>query len=238
MKRKIKLKIGYVLWMVVFLIVIEVFILFHYFNRSIDPKLNEVVNMNIDKMLNHIITEYSLKEDYETIKDILILNKNQDGEIINIDFDLPSLYNFSNHITDQLKEDLFDLEVGQTNIDYYDEYLSNGKDYFVLMVPYGMASNHIYFSNLGPKLPVKVKFIGSILTGVKTKVTAYGVNNSLIEVFTTINISTLVVTPVSSSKNNRDFEILVASKIVEGTVPAVYGGYIEKSSNLIQSGIE
>lgn len=238
LKNKRNIKITTIVWIVLFLIFLNTMFFFYTFSKSVNPKLEKMVNMNIDKMINNIITEYSLKEDYNTIKNILILNKNDKGEIINIDFDLASLYNFSSHITDKLKDDLYNLEVGKTNMDYYDEYLSNNKDYFVLMVPYGVASNNIYLSNLGPKIPVKVKFMGSIFTNVKTKVNSYGINNSLIEVYTTVNISTLVITPVASKRSNRDFEILVASKIVEGSVPDIYGGYMEKSSNLVKNNIE
>ena len=93
------------------------------------------------------------------------------------------------------------------------------------------------FSNLGPKIPVKIKFIGSILTGVKTKVTDYGINNSLIEVYTTISIQTLVITPVSKDRKTRNYEILVSSKIIEGKVPEIYGGVMEKSSNISKQNI-
>lgn len=238
MKNKRSIKIKYIIWIVLFLIFINTLILLNIFNNSVNPKLEKVVEMDIDKMINNIINEYSLKEDYDTINNILIINKNKDNEIIDIDFNLASLYNFSGHITDELKNDLANLELGKTNMDYYDEYLSSNKDYFVLMVPYGISSNNIYFSNLGPKIPVKVKFIGSILTGVKTKVTDYGINNSLIEVFTTINITSLTITPVASKRNSRNFEILTASKIVEGKVPEIYGGTFEKNSNITQKEIK
>lgn len=236
-KNKRSIKIKYIIWILLFLIFTNTIILLNNFNKNINPKLEKVVEMNIDKMINNIINEYSLKEDYETIKNILIINKNNKEEIIDIDFNLSSLYNFSGHITDELKNDLADLESGKTNMDYYDEYLLSNKDYFVLMVPFGIASNKIYFSNLGPKIPVKVKFVGSILTGVKTKVTDYGINNSLIEVFTTINISYLIITPVASKRNNHDFKILVASKIIEGKVPDIYSGVMEKSSNISKTSI-
>lgn len=238
LKIRRSIKISYIFWIVLFLITLNVIFFLNIFNKKINPKLEKVVEMNIDKMINNIINEYSLKEDYETIKNILIINKNNKGEIIDIDFNLTSLYNFSSHITDELEKDLSNLEAGKTNMDYYDDYLSSNKDYFVLMVPYGILSKNIYYSNLGPKIPVKIKFIGNILTGVKTKVTDYGINNSLIEVFTTINISTLVITPVASNRNNRNFEILVASKIIEGTVPDIYGGYMEKNSNIITKKLE
>ena len=232
LKLKRSIKVSKIIYILLFLIFINVIILLNIFNSSINPKLETVVNMDIDKMIDNLITEYSLKEDYETIKDILIINKNKNGEIINIDYNLPALYNFSLHITDELKNDLYNLQSGKTNSEFYDEYLSSNKDYFVLMVPIGMASNNIYFSNLGPKIPVKIKFVGSILTGVKTKVKDYGINNSVVEVYTTVNISTLVLTPVAKKRVNRSFEILVASKVIQGKVPEIYGGVLEQSSNL------
>ena len=239
LKNKRSIKLSYIVWIVLFLIAINTMILLNNFNEKVNPKLEEVVNMDIDKMIENIITEYSLKEDYNTIKNILLIDKNKDGEIINIDYDLQSLYNFSSHITDELKNDLYNLQNGKTSSEYYDEYLSsNGKDSFILTVPYGIASNNIFFSSLGPKIPVKVKFIGSILTGVKSKVTSYGINNSLIEVFTTVNISTLVITPVAKKRINRSYEILAASKIIEGSVPEIYGGMIEKNSNIIRQNVE
>ncbi len=227
-----------ILWIVIFLITINTFLLFNYFNKSINPKMIKIVEVNINKMLNNIITEYSLKEDYKTIEKILIINKNKDEEIINIDFDLPSVYNFSAHITDELKADLYNLEVGKTNMDFYDDYLSNNQNYFVLKVPIGIYSNNIYSSNLGPRIPVKVKFIGSILTGVKTKVTSYGINNSLIEVYTNISISSLILTPVKSKIDTRNFEVLIASKIINGKVPSLYNGTMEASSRVLNTSLE
>ena len=234
-KNRGSIKLKYIILIILFFIVINTNILLNSFNRRVNPKLKNVVNMDIDKMIENIITEYSLKEDYKTIKDILIINKNKSGEIINIDYDLPSLYNFSSHITDELKNDLYNLQNNKVKSEYLS---SSNNDSFVLMVPYGIASDNIFLSNLGPKIPVKVKFIGSILTGVKSKVTSYGINNSLVEVFTTINISTLVMTPVSKNKVTRSYEVLVASKIIEGKVPEIYGGVMEKNSNITRQKLE
>lgn len=232
LKLKRSIKIRNVFFVLLFFIIFNVIVLLNIFNNNVNPKLEVIVNMDIDKLIDNLITEYSLKEDYNTIKNILIINKNKNDEIIDIDYNLPALYNFSLHITDELKNDLNNLESGKTNTEYYDEYLSNNKDYFVLKIPIGVASNNIFFSNLGPKIPVKIKFIGSILTSVKTKIKDYGINNSLIEVYTSVNISTLVITPVEKKRVNRNFEILVASKIIQGKIPDIYGGIMEKNSNI------
>ena len=234
-KTKRSIKLIYVIWIVLFFITLITIVLLNNFNNKVNPKIEKIVNMDIDKMIENLITEYSLNENYNTIKDILIITKNSNDEIISIDYNLKELYSFSSHITNELMSDLSNLESGKTSSEYYDEYLSSNKDYFVLSVPYGVASNNVFFSNLGPKIPVKIKFIGSILTGVKTKVTDYGINNSLIEVYTTIDISTLAITPVAKKRVIRNYEILVASKIIEGKVPEIYGGKYEKKSSITQN---
>ena len=237
LKLKRSIKLSYVIMIVLFLIVFNVIFLFSIFNKKINTKIIKVANMDVDKIIDNIVTEYSLKEDYDTIKDILIISKNKNDEIIDVSFDLKKVYNFSSHITEQLKSDLYDLKKGNTAIDFNDEYLLNDKEYFVLLIPMGILSDNTYFSNMGPKIPVKIKFIGNLYTNVKTKITDYGINNSLIEVYTTIDISTLIITPVASKRVKRSYDVLIASKIIEGKVPDIYGGIYEKNSNIIKKEI-
>ena len=79
LKNKRSIKIKYIIGIVLFLIAINTMVLLNHFNKKVNPKIEEIVNMNIDKMINNIITEYSLKEDYDTIKNILKINKNENG---------------------------------------------------------------------------------------------------------------------------------------------------------------
>ena len=73
MKNKRSIKIKHIIWIFFFLIFINTLILLNTFNKNVNPKLEKVVEMDIDKMINNIINEYSLKEDYDTIKNILII---------------------------------------------------------------------------------------------------------------------------------------------------------------------
>ena len=131
-----------------------------------------------------------------------------------------------------------DLESGKTNMDYYDEYLSSNKDYFVLMVPFGIASNKIYFSNLGPKIPVRIKTIGSILSNVDVKIKEYGINNCLIEMNLVIEIKQQIMLPLISKKIKIINDIPISYKVINGKIPEYYSGSLSKGSNIYSIPIE
>ena len=57
MKNKRSIKIKHIIWIVLFLIFINTLILLNTFNKNVNPKLEKVVEMDIDKMINNIINE-------------------------------------------------------------------------------------------------------------------------------------------------------------------------------------
>lgn len=230
-KKKNKIRKSYVYIIVLFFIILITYKIYSSYGRSVNPKINKVIEVNIDEMINNIIVNYSLEENYDSIDNIIIINKNKKEEIIDIDFDLEKLYMLLKKVTYKLKNDLNNLENKNDN-DFINNYLKKKKNKYILMVPIGIASNNIYLSNLGPKIPVEVKFIGNIITGVKTNVVDYGINNSLIELYVTVNINTLLLTPVNMNKKEYSYKILVDSKIIEGKVPEIYGKSLENSSPL------
>lgn len=230
-KKNKSMRKNYVIFIVFFIIVLCTFKIFIGYSKKANPKIKNVVNMNIDKMINTMINEYSLKANYKNIKDVLIINKNINDEIVNIDYNLENLYDFLRKVTIDLKDNLANIENCNNN-DFIDKYLEKKNKKYILYVPLGVASDNVLLSNLGPKIPIEIKFMGSIITGINTKVKDYGINNSLIEVYVTININILTLTPVDNSKNNYTYNILVASKIIEGHVPQIYGGVMENKSNL------
>ena len=91
-KLKRSIKLSYIIWIVLFFIGILTILLINNFNKNINPKVEKIVNMDINKMIENLITEYSLNEDYNTIKNITFYR------IIEIFFEatpFPSMYNRS-----------------------------------------------------------------------------------------------------------------------------------------------
>ncbi len=209
-------------------------------NQKITPRLIEIATRNIEKLSYNIFNDYSLLEkmDEDKLEQIIIINKNKNDEIINISYNLKNAYSIINILAEKLKEDYQAIESGTVKIDYYDEELTDLNDGIILNIPIGAASDKIYLSNLGPKIPIKVKFIGTILTNLKTRVKNYGINNVLLEVYIDVLLNHEIISPVSGKNQELKYEILISAEIITGKVPTYYGGNFETKSNLLNIPLE
>ena len=91
---------------------------------------------------------------------------------------------------------------------------------------------------LGPKIPVRLNIVGDITSNIKTKVTNYGINNALVEVFINMQIDEQVILPFSSKKISITNDIPVAIKMIQGTVPNYYFNGLEQESPIVSLPIE
>ena len=93
-----------------------------------------------------------------------------------------------------------------------------------------------FLSNLGPKIPVKINLVGNIISGVETKVTNYGINNAMIEVYVHLQVNIQVILPFLSDTVQVDTLVPIAMKLIQGSVPNYYGGNL--SSPLLSLPVE
>lgn len=225
----------------IFLLICFFCILFFIrFTNSITPKMIEIAGKNIEKLTYNILNDYkalSLLDD-DLIDNILNVNKNSKNEIINVNYNVKNAYKITNLITNKIQKDFQAIESGQKKVDFVDEELTELNDGLILTIPIGIASNNIYLANLGPRIPVKVKFSGTLLTNLKTRVQNYGINNSLIEVYIDVNITHEIITPVTFKTKELKYEILINAQIINGEVPSYYGGLYETKSNIINVPLE
>ena len=170
--------------------------------------------------------------DKDALENILIINKNNEDEILYVDFDLDKAYIVLESVSKELNDLISDLEEGKFK-DIKDNNLKTSKNGLVLEYPLFMSSNYALLSNLGPKIYVKVNFIGTMLTNIKSKITEYGINNALVELYVTIEVSQELISPVTDKEISLEYDVLIASQVINGSVPEFYGGIItEKSAAL------
>ena len=93
----------------------------------------------------------------------------------------------------------------------------------------------ILYSFIGFKIPCKVNYISDVDMGFKTKVSDYGLNNLLIELYLCINVKNELMSPSSFYTFGESYELIIASKIVMGRIPNYLGDTIEKSSSIVSS---
>lgn len=209
-------------------------------NNHITPKLVEIATRNVEKLTYNIFNDFSSlsKMEEEELKNLLIIQKNKNDEIINISYDTKKSYNAVDKIVSQIKQNYQMVESGEKYLEYYDEELSKLEDGLILNLPIGLASDKIFFANLGPRIPVKVKFMGTLIANLKTKIQNYGINNVLIELYIDVSLTHEIMTPVTFKQNKLDYEILLNAEVITGQVPSYYGGTYENKSNILPVPIE
>ena len=223
------------LLIVFFCLIIANLFLFNIYSNKVSKKASILANEQIDEILyqffNELITNDVINK--SSVKDILEINKNEKGEILTVNYDLEKTYTILTDVTKVLKDALINLESGKIDVSMYNKYLENGKNGLILKVPLFLGSDNIFLNNLGPRIPVVVNFNETFLTNVKTKVTNYGFNNALLEVYITVEMQKLMITPLKKDNSKFNYNILVSSLVVNGSVPEFYGGTYESSSGIL-----
>lgn len=219
-KRRVILKNYIFIYLVI--IFIEVFYSIDKIGLMISPKMINIIKNNISYYDNILIEEYldtkELRDSY--IEELITIDKNSKEEIVNIDINTSKSYILLNKIVNNLKN---------SNSTYRDMYAKNKKNYIILRYPIGLISNNILINNLGYRIPIRLELNSNILTGIKSKVTNYGLNNALIEVYLKVKFTSNVVYFSLDDRVDNEYEILLASKMIMGRVPEMFNGYLEKS---------
>ena len=218
---------------IIFVILFTIFLL-SKFVKQLDHSLVEISTNEIRRVTYRFITDEIDHSVFNNtnLEDILIINQNDDGEILYVDFNLEQAYLVLDQVSSVLTNSFLQLESGNVSVAYLDSELSHELGSMVLSIPIGNSFSHFYFYNLGPKIPVRINFIGSVLTNLKTKVTNYGLNNALVELFVTIEFKTQIMSPFQMEEITLKYDAVIASMMIEGEVPSFYGGTIERESSI------
>ena len=108
----------------------------------------------------------------------------------------------------------------------------------VYYIPFGVVTDIPVIADVGPKIPVKTNLVGSVISNVKTEVIDYGINNVLLKVYIKVMVSEQVILPFISKRINTEIDIPVLIKVIQGSIPSVYGGMFSSTSPLVESSIE
>lgn len=222
-KFKSRKKVNF-LWIYIILILFEVIWSINSLGKLISPKLINIVKNNIVYYDNLLVEEYLDTQELRSnlIDDLISLDKNKNEEIMNININTAKSYELMSSIVKELKSK-------SNSYSDIDSYAKNRRGQMVLRYPIGLASSNILLNNLGYRIPLKLVLNSNVLTGIKTKVTNYGLNNALIEVYLKVSFVSNVIYFNLDEAVNSDYEILLASRMIMGRVPDMFNGYLEKN---------
>lgn len=189
----------------------------------------DVAKIKLNDFMKNFLSSnigYDLIKD-EGIENVLVINKNKDNEILYVNYDLDIAYKLLDVITKELENNIQELKTGNLN----DTSLYQNNEVLMLKLPFFIGSKNPLLVSLGPKIYVPLNFSGAILTNLKTEIKDYGLNNALVEMYVTIKINIDILYPYNKSKEEINYDVLIASSIINGRIPSFYGGIIDTKSN-------
>lgn len=213
------------------IIALTIFFLYYY-NKNLSPKILNIAENKLEEISTLYIKRDITPKNAELDR-LIKTFKNDKDEILTVDVDMDYAYEIMLEILKKIQNNIFQLEAG--NIDSFDNAreLKSYHHNLYLEIPMGLAHEGLLFSNIGPKVPIKLSFYEHVLGTVESTITEYGINNALLKVYLTVSLEQKLIIPYKEQKYKRDFTLLLGSKVITGKVPNFYGGAIKTTSELI-----
>ena len=232
-------------FLIFFLLTIAVIFSFRFINKKVTPVMMEYASVEAQN-ISSLVMNKAISENISAIlnmDELFIISRNTNNEINMIDFNPLIVNGVLTKITNIIHEELHNLEMGNT------EYLEFSNSLFLtnsskrskgilFEIPSGVVFNNPLLSNLGPKIPVQISFIGDIISNIDTKVTNYGINNALIEVNLHLEVTAKVLLPITTKETLVELSIPLALKLIQGNIPNYYLNGFNGSSSVLTVPVE
>ena len=230
-KFKILFKNIYIL--IFLLLIIFSFLILIILNKRAMPVIMNYANVQTKKVGIEVLRNTGTHDVNKMLKnkELYVITKNMDGEIESIDFNTQLINESMIIISKNVRKRLKEVEKGK-NLpeEMYDELLDKKlRKGIIYEIPIGVIFNNAFLTNLGPKIPVKVKYSGNVGLDVKTKVSEYGLNSALIEVYVYVEVTQRTIIPFKDIKLTSEIPIIM--KVVKGKIPSYISG-INKNYSL------
>ncbi len=211
------------------IIVIGVIVGFELVRKKVTPVMMITAEEECRKLSSIIINDAIKKQVVDGLNfDKLFIITYEQDKIATIDFDSVIVNKVLSTITSTVQNNIKYLEEGNISLlevsdnilaHYDQDKLRQG---IIYEIPLGLVYNHPFLSNLSPKVPVRINLVGSIDSGIKTKVTSYGINNVLVEAYVDVEVNLRVVLPFQSHETKVTMSVPLALKMIRGEVPEYY----------------
>ena len=215
------------MYILVFLLVITIsFLILYIFNLKAMPIIINYADVQTKKVGIEVLKETGVKEINELVKknELFDIVCNDKGEIETIDFDTILVNEILLIASKNIRARLSEVENGG-NLPkelYYDLSFDKLKNGIIYEVPFNVIFNNSFFYNIGPKIPIKIKYSGNVSLDIKTRVSEYGINSALIEIYIKAQVTQRTILPFKSKDVKLVSEIPVVMKVVKGNIPNYY----------------
>lgn len=246
MKRRMRLKhkkkrsfLEKMIFSVVIAFVLSIFFLF-FLHFKLAPSITDYATLESKQFAKTILNTAVRTTMQEQLKEasLYTLQKNSKGEIETIDFNTVATNNVLNMITKKVTDELLLLENGtidklNVNNSFKGTHFKQYQSGVICEIPIGLLTSHFFFANIGPVIPIRFSFVGTMDANLKSKITPYGINNALVELYILVEVTEKITMPVSSEEVLITLEVPLISQIMTGKIPTYYQGSLSEHSNVL-----
>ena len=226
--------------LIIIFLIFGIFMMISYVNEKITPIMIEIVEPEVSELSTAIVNNAIKKvvdEDFSK-QDIFTTVLSNDGKIQTIDFNPIVVNKILSISTTAAYNDLKSLEegnfinIGIENLGLSQTKIDKMKKGIITEVPIGVIFKNSLLANIGPKIPIKLHYVGNVNSNIVTKINSYGINNALLEIGIKLDIVAQIILPLTTKKINLECYIPIAIKVIQGTVPNYYSNGMENQSQL------
>lgn len=201
-----------------------------YFTSKLGAVMLEAAERELYEITSMIIVNNITREklNHIAMEDIIVVNRNRNEEVTDIEFRLDMAYEMLINLREDLDRAAFAVKDGEIP-----DNATVINDNLIIKVPFYAYTNNPLLMNLGPRVPLKVNLLEVIRGEIITTVSDYGINTILVNVWLNLYVSQSIILPVGREVTNIDFEILIASRIIQGQVPDFFPGGFQRQSGII-----
>lgn len=224
----IKRKLTLLFFVIVLIIILAIYLISIIFN-DVTPVIVEYSKSEMKKIAATVINKAITNDIVEEmdLNQLFIIEKDNDNDVIMVMLD-PSIINrASSKATDSVEDSLKRIELKDPKA--LEDFNINEDCFYV---PTGLAFNSPFLNNIGPKIPISLKLVGNVTSGIVTEVKEYGINNSLITISMEISVEIQVILPFVTDYVSITNYVPLVIKLIQGKVPVYYGdGFLFNNSH-------
>ena len=193
--------------------------------KIIEKKISKYVYDEVNKTSKMLIRDI-LNEEFIKgldLDNLFIIEKNAFDEIELIDFNITKLNMILGIVSDEVVEKFKEFNNGDSFDYYYSSNLIKKYDSGIMLsVPIGVVVGNPLFTNIGPRIPIKLKFSGQVEADIVTSVKQYGINSVLLEMNIEIMVREKIAFPLTSEYIDVYLSLPLVIELISGKVPENY----------------
>ena len=193
------------------------FVVIDYFDDKVNKILLPIAESKTRKVVTMIIN--SACDESMISGNLYVVNKDNNNEIKMITYNSFEVTKLINEITSNIENKIKDIENGKINYYGNDVGIENG---VISEIPFGVIFDNSLLNWIGPKIKLRLKLLGDVVSNVETEVKPYGINNAYVEVRIKLEVTARIVLPFVSKKVIISNVIPISMNIIEGIVPDGY----------------